>query len=81
MKQTINQSVNITAMGFKKNLEAYPLRMEYQGRVYDFIDSGLRCIIRQGEQMAQILTMSDGMTNFKLRSDNKGGSWTLVSIN
>ncbi len=80
MKQSINQTVVITAMGFKKNLEVYPRSMEYQGKVYEFIDSGLRCIIRQGEQMAQVLTMSDGVANFKLRSDNKGNSWTLVSI-
>ncbi len=76
----INQQVFISAMGFKKNLEAYPRRMEFDGRTYNFIDSGLRCIVRRGERMAQILTMSDGMRLFRLKSDAKGGIWTLVSM-
>lgn len=81
MKQlTINQEVFISAMGFRKNLEAYPRRMEFDGRTYNFIDSGLRCIVHKGERMAQILTMSDGYKIFRLRSDAKGGVWTLVSM-
>ncbi|MEP6710527.1 MAG: hypothetical protein ABJA64_02315 [Candidatus Saccharibacteria bacterium] len=77
---TINKQVNITAMGFKKNLMAYPCRMEFEGRTYSFIDSGLSCIVRQGERIAQILTMSDGHAQFRLRSDNRGGIWTLISM-
>jgi len=81
MKQTtINKQVNITAMGFKKNLMAYPSRMEFEGITYSFIDSGLSCIVRSGERMAQILTMSDGHAQFRLRSDNRGGIWTLMSM-
>lgn len=77
---TINSPVDITAMGFGKNMRAYPRRMEYQGTTYDFIDAGLRTIIRKGERIAQILTMSDGTHDFCLRSDDRGGSWTLLSI-
>jgi hypothetical protein len=81
MKQTtINQEVIISAMGFKKNLTAYPRRMEFDGRTYNFIDSGLSCIVRHGERIAHILTTSDGHQMFRLRSDAKGGVWTLVSI-
>jgi hypothetical protein len=77
---TINSPVDVTAMGFGKNLQAYPRRMEYGGTTYDFIDAGLRTVIKKGERIAQILTMSDGARNFCLRSDNHGGSWTLLSI-
>jgi hypothetical protein len=76
----VNQEVIISAMGFKKNLTAYPRRMEYNGRTYNFIDSGLNCIVRQGERIAQILTTSDGSRIFRLRSDAKGGVWTLISM-
>ncbi len=76
----VNEEVLITAMGFKKNLEAYPRRMEFEGKTYHFIDSGLRCIVRSGERIAQVLTMSDGYHLFKLRSDQAGGVWTLVSM-
>lgn len=80
MKTVINTPVDITAMGFGRDLRAIPRRMEYQGRSIDFIDSGLRTVIRQGERIAQILTMTDGEQSFRLRSDNHGGSWTLLSI-
>ena len=78
---TINRPVTITAMGFGPGMRAYPRRMEYEGASYDFIDAGLRTIIRKGERIAQILTLSDGARDYRLRSDNRGGSWMLLSIN
>lgn len=77
---TINSPVSVTAIGFGRDLRAYPRRMEYEGTTYNFIDAGLRTVIRTGGRIAQILTMSDGRNNFRLRSDNQGGSWTLLSI-
>lgn len=76
----INEQVQVTVMGFKKNLAAYPRRMEYKGATYDFIDAGLRCLVRQGNRIAEIITLSDGLANYRLRSDNHGGSWTLLSV-
>ena len=77
---TINEQVAITQMGFKKNLSAYPRRMEYRGTIYEFLDAGLRCLIRTGSHMSEIITMTDGRSQFRLRSDNNGGNWTLLSI-
>jgi hypothetical protein len=80
MKNLINTPVTITSMGFGRDMRAIPRRMEYEGRSIDFIDNGLRTIIQKGEKIAQVLTMSDGDRDFHLRSDNHGGSWTLLSI-
>ncbi|HET8884222.1 MAG TPA: hypothetical protein VFM68_02005 [Candidatus Saccharimonadales bacterium] len=77
---SINSPVTITAMGFGRDLRAYPRRMEYGGTTYQFLDAGLRTVIRSGNAIAQILTMSDGANDYRLRSDNHGGSWTLLSI-
>ena len=77
---TVNEQVSITQMGFKKNLSAYPRRMEFRGTIYEFLDAGLRCLIRSGSHVAEVLTMTDGRQEFQLRSDNNGGNWTLVSI-
>ena len=77
---TINEQVSITQLGFKKNLSTYPRRMEYKGAVYNFIDAGLSCLVRSGEQIAQIITLSDGQSFYRLRSDNNGGNWTLLNI-
>lgn len=77
---TINEPVTITKVGFKKNLATYPRRMEFRGCVYEFLDAGLRCLVRSGDQLAEILTMTDGSSQFKLRSNNHDGNWTLLSI-
>ena len=75
----INNPVTITSMGFGRNMRAYPRRMEYGGTTYNFIDAGLRTIIRKGERITQFLTMSDGVHDYQLRGD-VGGVWTLLSI-
>ncbi|MDB5181108.1 MAG: hypothetical protein JWO54_871, partial [Candidatus Saccharibacteria bacterium] len=36
----VNEQVAVTQMGFKKNLAAYPRRMEFRGTMYDFLDAG-----------------------------------------
>lgn len=76
----INEKVNITAMGFRKNLMVYPRRMEFRGNTYMFIDAGLRCLVRHGERMAEIITLSDGVSNYHLRNDDCSNNWTLISI-
>ena len=76
----INETVTITQVGFKKNLTAYPRRMEYGGAVYEFIDAGLRCLVRSGGAVAEILTMTDGTRQYQLKTCNNGGSWTLIGI-
>jgi predicted ATP-grasp superfamily ATP-dependent carboligase len=78
--QSINRPVAVTAMSFGRDMRAYPRRMEYQGVTYDFIDAGLRLVVKSGERIAEILTMSDGASEFHLKSDNRGGSWTLLSM-
>lgn len=76
----INEQITVTAIGFRKNLAAYPRRIEFRGSTYNFIDAGLRCLVRNGGLMAEIVTLSDGIANYYLRTDNRGGNWTLLSI-
>lgn len=76
----INEQVIVTAMGFRKNLAVYPKRIEFQGKSYSFIDAGLRCLIRSGSRIAEIITLSDGESNYRLRRDESGFGWTLLSI-
>lgn len=75
-----NEQVVVTAMGFRKNLVTYPRRIEFQGRTYCFLDAGLRCLVRNGTRIVEILTLSDGKSNYRLRRDDSGMSWTLLSI-
>lgn len=78
--KTLNTPITVTAFTFGRGGRACPTRMEWEGRTYHFIDHGLRTVVRSGEIIAQILTMSDGNHSFRLRSDNRSGSWTLLSI-
>lgn len=80
MTNLFNTPVTILTMGFGRDLRAIPRRMELEGRSIDFVDSGLRTTIKHGDRVAQILAMTDGQQTFRLRSDNHGGSWTLLSI-
>lgn len=77
---TINSPVEVTAMGFGRGMRAYPRRIEFGGTSYNFIDAGLRMLVGKGRTQAEILTMSDGSREYHLRSDNHGGSWTLLAI-
>lgn len=77
---TINSPVAITSMGFGRDMRAIPRRMEFEGQTYHFADSGLRTVIRKGEKVLQFLAISDGNREFHLRSDNHGGTWTLMSM-
>jgi len=76
----VNEQVNVTVIGFRKNLAAYPRRMEFRGQTYNFIDAGLRCLVRQGSFIAEFLTLSDGIANYHLRKDDSCSNWTLLSI-
>ncbi len=78
-KVKINQPVAVTALGFRKNLTIYPRRMEYQGRQYNFVDAGLRCLLNYGGRILEFFTLSDGQAYYYLRLDQKN-NWTLLAI-
>lgn len=77
-KTFINKPVNITAVSFRRG-RALPRRMEYEGDIYTFQDEGLQYRITKGERTTHILDMTDGIANFRLKSDDEA-SWTLVAI-
>lgn len=78
MKNTINSPVSITAIGFGRNMQPIPRRMEWGGRTYHFIDQGIRVISRRGKSSWSTFTMSDGRQSFFLRYH--GDCWTLLSV-
>jgi hypothetical protein len=76
----VNEKVEVTALGFRKNLATYPKRIEFRGKTYSFIDAGLRCLVKSSGLMAEIFTLSDGEADYRLRRDNSTSVWTLLSI-
>ncbi len=80
MNTLYNLPVNILSVGFGRDLRATPRTMEYDGRYITFVDNGVQTTIHSGEKTARIVTLSDGHQTYRLRSDNRGGIWTLLSI-
>ena len=74
----LNCPVSITAIGFGKSLQAYPKRMEWQGKTYHFLTRGIRTSVRRGESLMSTVTCSDGNQEFCLREQH--GAWTLLSV-
>ena len=59
---------------------ACPKSIEFDGETVDFIDTGLSCTVRRGGTLSRILMMSDGLRQFRLKSDDRSSTWTLLSI-
>ncbi|MDB5175222.1 MAG: hypothetical protein JWM81_80 [Candidatus Saccharibacteria bacterium] len=82
---TINgeHDVEVTALYFrnargtrKEHLESYPRRMVYEGREYNFLESGMHYLVQKGQQLIKLFDVSDGNTQYRLRlEDNR---WTLI---
>lgn len=79
-KSIINEEVAVTAVSFRRNFEPIPTRIEYKGRAYIFIDSGMRYLVKNGERISQLFDMTDGTTNFRLRNESGASNWTLVAM-
>ena len=79
----INKEVSIVAYYFKNGLgrlKCFPKRMEYQGRVIEFSETGLRHPTKKGQRMIHVFDMTDGSADYRLEFDAAALSWTLVSI-
>jgi hypothetical protein len=79
---TINKEVAVTAVYFKNNkeLKSFPKRMEFNGREYTFVESGLRYLVQKGHRLIQIFDMTDGVADYRLRFDDHQKLWTLVDV-
>jgi hypothetical protein len=84
--QLINQEVNVTGLYFRpathqdRPMKGYPKRMEYEGREYTFIESGLRYIMKKGQQLFEVFDVTDGSKDFRLTFDTADHRWTLVGV-
>jgi hypothetical protein len=84
--QLINKEVSVTGLYFRpattdeRPLKGYPKRMEYEGREYTFIESGLRYIMKKGQELFEVFDMTDGTLDYRLKFDTAGHVWTLVGV-
>ena len=78
----VNKEVSVTAMYFRRReqLKTFPKRMEFDGREYTFVESGLQYLIQKGQRVVRFFDMTDGTANYRLKYDGEQYTWTLVSI-
>ena len=79
--KTVDQEVDINAFYFKNRatqLASFPKQMEFKGTQYHFADTGLRYLVKHGQQLIQLFDVSDGRDTFRLR--NVGDEWRLIRI-
>ncbi|HEY5550074.1 MAG TPA: hypothetical protein VIK37_02655 [Candidatus Saccharimonadales bacterium] len=79
----INKEVSIVAYYFKsglRRLKCFPKKMEYQGRVIEFSETGLRHPTKKGQRMIHVFDMTDGSADYRLEFDAAALTWRLVSI-
>lgn len=78
MTRTINESVNVTGYYFAKG-RTFPSRVQYGNRELYFEQSGLRCLVKKGQEMIEIFNMSDGRDQYRLMFEPSVRNWTLLS--
>lgn len=81
-KRIINEEVSVTSVYFRpgRHLKGFPKRMEYEGREYTFLESGLRYLVHKGQQLIEIFDMTDGSKDYRLSFDKDAGRWTLIGM-
>lgn len=78
----INKEVTVTSVYFRpgRHLKGFPKRMEYDGREYTFVESGLRYLMQKGQQLFEVFDMTDGSQDYRLKFDKQAHIWTLVGV-
>ncbi len=80
-KKIINEPVSITSVYFKgRDYDSYPRRMEYKGITYNFVELGMRYLVKRGECITKLFDVSDGTAKYRLKLDSDASLWTLVAI-
>jgi hypothetical protein len=54
--------------------------MEYEGREYTFLESGLRYLFKKGQELVEVFDMTDGSYDYRLKFDPNAHVWTLVGM-
>ncbi len=78
----LNRQVDVTALYFTNNngrIKSFPKRIELDGKVFTFVESGLQILVQTAAGVVRIFEMTDGIQDFRLKNDQVHG-WTLVSV-
>lgn len=76
------EEVQVTAYYYSHGdtKRSFPRRIELpEGRQINFIESGLRCMVKKGQDLLQVFNMTDGELLYRLGFDTSDQTWKLLS--
>ena len=80
MSQEVKE-VSVTSFYFAagSTQKSFPRRIEDEyGRQLNFLEEGLRVIVKKGQELIEIFNMSDGQNLYRLSFNPGNGSWFLL---
>jgi len=83
LRKPVNKEVTVTSVYFrssKRQLQAFPKRIEFEGSEYTFVESGFHYLVQKGQRLVDLFDMTDGTNNYRLKFDNTERIWTLVGM-
>jgi len=80
MNSFASKEVEINSFTFinKQTFKSVPKTITVEDQRYSFVDSGLRYLVKQGQELVRLFDMSDGQNIYRLK--NADNHWTLVNI-
>lgn len=75
----INKNVEVNSFYFTtgRSFKSFPASITLENQQYSF-KSGLQMMVRRGEEVVRLFSMTDGLTNYRLRQEND--QWTLIGL-
>ena len=80
MSQEVKE-INFTSFYFPHGAtqKSFPRRIEDEyGRQLNFLESGLRVIVKKGQELVEIFNMTDGQNLYRLSFEPNNNSWKLL---
>ncbi len=84
MNQGVKEAreINVTSYYFPhgSTQKSFPRRIEdEQGHQLNFLENGLRCMVRKGQELIEIFNMTDGQNLYRLSFEPGNNRWKLLS--
>lgn len=78
MTHILNQEIDVTSYYFTSG-KTFPRRIQLGEQELTFIGSGLRCLVKKGQEFIEIFNMSDGRNQYTIRHERASQHWILLS--
>lgn len=80
MPQEVKE-ISVTSFYFAQGStqKSFPRRIEdEQGRQLNFLENGLRVMVKKGQELVEIFNMTDGQNLYRLSFEHENNSWKLL---